>query len=99
MGKFIIVLFRCGDLVYIDGHAVIDDDRAVCGIHDDVSFRQVEMDDSVIIQYFYAIFQTGVYVEYLVFEFVFCRGFFIFLQICAQCFAANIFGDCGEIGC
>ncbi len=98
MGKFIFVLFRCGDFACVDGHAVIDDDGAVGGIHDDVSFRQVEMDDSVVIQHFDAVFQTGVYVEYLVFEFIFCRGFLIFFQICAQCFAVDVFGDCGEIG-
>jgi hypothetical protein len=64
--------------VDVHGHSVINDYRAVGGVHDDVSFRQVEVDDFFRVKKFDALCQTGVYVEYFVVSGITVFGGYLF---------------------
>jgi len=45
VSEFVFELVLGLHRVNVHGHSVINDDGAVGGVHDDVSFRQVEVDD------------------------------------------------------
>lgn len=66
VSEFVFELVLGFNGVDVHGHSVINDDGAVGGVHDDVSFRQVEVDDFFRVQQVDALCQTGVYVEYFV---------------------------------
>ena len=47
VSEFVFELVLGFNVVDVHGHSVINDDGAVGGVHDDVSFRQVEVNDFV----------------------------------------------------
>ena len=100
MSEFIFEFFFGFDFVGFYGHAIIDDHRSVCGVHDDVSFRQVEMRDVARIQYFDALCQTGVYVEYLIVITALTKSgnFLLCLKILVERLSFDVFCHCGEVG-